>query len=285
MRRCYCDAYRKGSVAERKKALVCLGKIGDAEAAEFIEQALLEDGSREVKEKAALSLGDMGFRESCPVLIDALLAEEEGSWPIETLQDVLTDYGEISVSSLVERRCAMGPQEAGAGRLEEVLVEIGEPAIYPVLNLFGSANSYWAEEVIYQMGSVTKEYLIGKMNNQNQDFNIRCATAIPLLRMEEQRDQQRIGTLIYYCRNRDWNNIALHVFNNYREFINLGIDGTEYFLIDALNAHGDIPMAEVFLNCGSDKLDQAARAWVARRPWLFISTGGGVYQGPRWGSD
>jgi hypothetical protein len=283
MRVSYCDMYADGSASRREDVVACMCEICDEEAVGFIERALMEDKSEMVRERAAISLGEMGSHDSCPVLIESLLAEEEGSGLIETTQMVLSDFKEASAGFLVEKRCAMGQGEANTARLEEVLVEIGEPAIYPVLNLFGSANSYWAEEVIYQMGSVTKEYLRGKMNNQNQDFNIRCATAIPLLRMEEQRDQQRIGTLIYYCRNRDWNNIALHVSNNYEQFVRLGISGTEYFLIDALNAHGNIPMAEVYLNCGSAKLDQAARAWVGRRSNLYISEGTGTYEGPRWG--
>jgi HEAT repeat protein len=68
----------------------------------------------------------------------------------------------------------------------------------------------------------------------------------------------------------------------YTFFIEQGVQGSEDELIQALTEYGDQKMANVFLNCGNQKLEQAARAWAtSNRYWV-----GQTYPGNslRWGS-
>jgi HEAT repeat protein len=68
----------------------------------------------------------------------------------------------------------------------------------------------------------------------------------------------------------------------YAFFINKGEPGTENTLINALNQHGDKGMGEAFLNCGNDRLEQAARDWASKHGYVIVS--GGLAGGPIWGS-
>lgn len=64
--------------------------------------------------------------------------------------------------------------------------------------------------------------------------------------------------------------------------VKLGIEGSESRLKDLLLKHGDKQMAEDYLNCGSQALDEAGRAWAAARGYL-VSVGDGSHR-VRWGN-
>ena len=51
-------------------------------------------------------------------------------------------------------------------------------------------------------------------------------------------------------------------------------------LIEILNKYGDKGMAEDFLNCGNAKLEEAARSWAAGNGYVVQPSSGG---GPSWG--
>jgi len=70
----------------------------------------------------------------------------------------------------------------------------------------------------------------------------------------------------------------------HRFFIERGQKGSEAILIDALNQHGLADMAEDFLNCGNDLLEEAGRQWAARRGYDIMATPGRG-DSPVWGSN
>jgi hypothetical protein len=67
----------------------------------------------------------------------------------------------------------------------------------------------------------------------------------------------------------------------YDEVINLGIDALTDSLVEALERYGTKGMAEVFLNAGHPRLEQAARDWARRHGYQIVP--GSTSGGPRWG--
>jgi HEAT repeat protein len=69
----------------------------------------------------------------------------------------------------------------------------------------------------------------------------------------------------------------------YDDVIDLGIDALLDTLVDSLERHGNKRMAEVFLNAGHARLEQAARDWARRRGYQIVPAPPGG--NPRWGKD
>jgi hypothetical protein len=78
------------------------------------------------------------------------------------------------------------------------------------------------------------------------------------------------------------NNIK-YVYDHYNELIEKGIMGTEPALVRALNNYGGEEMAVIYLNSGSQKLEDGARQWADIHGYTVYQThsGGG---GAKWGS-
>ena len=64
--------------------------------------------------------------------------------------------------------------------------------------------------------------------------------------------------------------------------VDVGQKGTEGALVRALHRYGDLDLAEYYLNCGNDKLEDAARQWAGDHGYtVFTQPGVG---GDQWGS-
>jgi HEAT repeat protein len=80
----------------------------------------------------------------------------------------------------------------------------------------------------------------------------------------------------------------LHYLNSkstirvYYGLVFVGASGTEKSLASALLKRGDLEMAEFFLNCGSDTLEQAAHDWAAANGYYVVTVPGSG--GGTWGS-
>jgi hypothetical protein len=70
----------------------------------------------------------------------------------------------------------------------------------------------------------------------------------------------------------------------YQFFIERGEKGSEAALIMALEKYGSRQMAEHFLNCGNDLLEEAARKWAEAHGYTITSSLYGV-DIPIWGSN
>ena len=63
--------------------------------------------------------------------------------------------------------------------------------------------------------------------------------------------------------------------------IKLGIPGSQERLVAALMEHGDLSMAEDYLNCGSDYLAEGGRTW-AQQHGYTVGSGSGSHRAD-WG--
>jgi len=72
------------------------------------------------------------------------------------------------------------------------------------------------------------------------------------------------------------------IAGDYWFFIQRGEPRSEDALIQALNAHGSVEMAQAFLNCGNSTLEAAVRGWAGRHGYQVMPMRGGAPV--HWGS-
>ena len=70
----------------------------------------------------------------------------------------------------------------------------------------------------------------------------------------------------------------------YPIIIKIGKTGTENALINALDNFGDKEMGEDYLNCGNEKLEDAAERWGRDHGYEVITSSGSAWGRPGWGS-
>ncbi len=279
MRCTYTNLYHQGSATARQKAILCLKLIPDEGCVDFIEGTLREDGDREVRKVSATALGEIKNSGSVAVLIQALLAEGD-SEVASRVKEVLVKYGESAVAPLVEARCnTPGLSGEKCKDLESALIQIGSPAAQQLVNLIGSVHNGWVSDALVQIGNPALAPLKEKIKYGN--LHIRFCGTYVLFRICRGRNPGVVDMLLPVLQSGNIAAVAPH----YGTIIRLGIDGSEWILMEALLYCGTIPMAEDFLNCGNSLLDQAARNWVAQRPWLRIVERevSEPPTGPQWG--
>jgi hypothetical protein len=64
--------------------------------------------------------------------------------------------------------------------------------------------------------------------------------------------------------------------------VDLGRPGTEEALVTVLMRHGDVTLAEYYLNCGNNQLERAAHRWAAAHGYTVTQMPG--VPGNEWGS-
>lgn len=64
--------------------------------------------------------------------------------------------------------------------------------------------------------------------------------------------------------------------------VDVGQKGTEDALVSALAEHGDVQLAEYFLNCGNGRLERAAQTWASNHGYTVYTQPG--VGGDQWGS-
>ena len=68
----------------------------------------------------------------------------------------------------------------------------------------------------------------------------------------------------------------------YRYFVSRGFPDSEKTLIFVLDYHGHKDMAEAYLNCGNEKLADAAHRWAKQRKYIILPGSSGSWV--QWGS-
>ncbi len=279
MRRTYTKFYEEGNPSTRQKAILCLKVIPSPGCVDLIETALVGDDDKEVRKASADALGEINDSGSVSVLVQALI-EEEDAEVLSCIEEALVKYSSSAVTPLIEARCnTPGLSGEKCKILESTLAEIGPPALQPLIDLIGSAHNDWVSEALVRIGNPALVPLKEKIKYGN--LHIRFCGTYVLFRICRSKNPGVVDMLLPVLQSGNIAAVAPH----YGTMIELGIDGSEWILMEALLYCGTIPMAEAFLNCGNALLDQAARNWVAQRPWLIIveHEAIGPPSGPQWG--
>ena len=148
-------------------------------------------------------------------------------------------------------------------------------AIEPLIACLG--DKYYrvqnnAADALVKIGISIVDPLITALGNKNADIRLRAAQI--LIEMNDIRSTQPFLAAL-----KD-GNVAV-IAGAYRFIIENGEPGSEDILIKALNTYGDEIMAEDFLNCGNQKLDEAGTKWA--KDHKYTITYGGFGNGPEWG--
>lgn len=204
----------------------------------------LKDPSAHLRADAAKALGEMKDARAVEPLIGAL---KDSEWRV------------------VER----------AG---EALEKIGAPAIEPLISAL--KDSKWMVRV-YAAGALggigdarAVEPLIAALKDSKSSVRIFAAVALGNI-----GDARAVEPLIAALKDRNWG-VRLRVAE---ALIRLGQPGSEGALIQALNAHGDLQMAEALLNCGNPMLEAAAGAWGRANGYDVKPLPASESPGVRWG--
>jgi len=217
-------ALRGREAVLRRDAAEVLGRLKDARAVQPLACLLSDDEEREVQSEAAAALGRIG---------------EPG---IETLTLALS-----SENWNVRRSAAGALGDARSPRAVDALVKALEDKDGMVQTLVAQA-----------LGEIRDQRAVPPLSAllKGESRELREAAAWALAKIKYPTDPQPLNAAVT---SRDLPIIA----GAYRYLIMNGSTAAEDALVEALGQHGDIPMAQVYLNCRNKRLEEAARKWAA----------------------
>jgi HEAT repeat protein len=237
------DLLRDRDASVRANTAWALGIPNDPRALEPLINAL-KDSDPNVRHNSAESLGGLGDPRA--VLPITALLQDESQWVRERAIEVLKIFKDAR-------------------------------AVLPLISAFKDqewrVRSY-ASEALVVIGAPSVESLISALGNQNAEVRFWSAQTL-----EKIDDARAVEPLLEQL---GLGNVEV-VAGAYRFFIEAGLTGSETVLMKALDIRGTEEMAEAFLNCGNELLDQAARKWAeANNRTIRVSSVGDDY--PIWGS-
>jgi len=173
---------------------------------------------------------------------------------------------------------------------DDSLVEIGAPAVEPLVAALNGSDSLTREGAAMALGEIGNETegdhcvepLIAALNDP--DAGVRRVAAWALVRAAMTTGtgalirHDAVNALLDAMRKRELAVIA----GASRFFIERGEPGSEEVLIQALNTQGNAWVAEGFLNCGNEALEAAAKKWVSGHGYGITYVGVGKVA--TWGS-
>lgn len=240
-----------------------LGQIGEP-AVEPLIAALKEWTFSPHRRAAAMALGQVGE----PAVEPLVALIEEGDTSVSSFAaSALGQIGEPALEPLL----AALKNPSAAARAADALGKMGDPrAVEPLIAALKDPDfpSNAAADALGQIGDLRAvEPLIAALENERYDRALLALVQIG-------RDDPSV--LVPYLQ--DTSTVKV-----YRALIRLGDSATTSALVAALDAYGDEEMAQVYLNCGNDLLEAAAKRWAKEHGYMVMpSFGGGA--GITWGS-
>jgi HEAT repeat protein len=319
------------NASARSDAAVALGALGDPRAVDALVAAL-DDEYPFVRVSAAEALGAIGEPEAVPALIVALGRSATSTG--EALGDVqaatagaLAAIGDPRAVKPLVRYAA---KEWVADDVVPLLVQMGKPAVKPLIAILGERRGRQAEVAAQALGEIGDARAIkplvayGAKNGEvagaalvaigkpavlplvnaldDEDVSVRRTAADTLGKIGDRRAVKGLRGALADSEDSVWRaaSDALALIHRsdvspllpwlrsqstlrvYYGLIGLGKKGTEDELVEALEAFGSEAMAEDYLNCGSERLESAARRWAEAHGYtVFTMPGFGVTE--EWG--
>jgi HEAT repeat protein len=128
---------RERTFSEREDAIKVLGKIKDRRAVQPISDAMLYSDWMSIRSEAAAALGNMGFREAVPALIEGL---QDFEAPVRA--NVAEALGQLADQRAVDALIDALKQEKGWNmrHMSNALVKIGQHAMKPLIMLLADTS-------------------------------------------------------------------------------------------------------------------------------------------------
>lgn len=142
----------------------------------------------------------------------------------------------------------------------------------------GSSQAFVRSTAITELANIG-EPVVPKLVEamKNSSYDVRFGAADALVKMGK---VNVLDNIITNSLGQDLGRIA----ESYPYYIRKGNHGTESVLVRALNAYGTVAMAEDYLNCGNDILENGAEKW-AKDNGYIVTKKPGVHNGPIWGQN
>ena len=257
------DALKDRNGDVREAAAEILGKTGNPVLEPLI--AVLWDENWEVREETARALGRLGDSRAVNSLIAVLKYEGSSARQrtTEGLDKITSPMAEPFIASLTQ---------SIRFRIEVIkaLGQIGDkraiPALVGELQCWETAQA--ATDALERLGwspqsAEDKVHFLVAKRDGNALRQVWEQTKRVLLK-DMKSDEDKIVKNALYA------------------FIAVGKEEIIKLLIDTLNAKGDRTIAEVYRNCGNEKLSSAARDWAARYKYYVSADSGACLVG--WGA-
>ena len=291
----------------RANAALSLGNTGDSKAIEPLIEALRDENSF-VRQNAATALGHIGDSQAIEPLIEVIL-KDKIDFVKQVAAKALANIGELSFEPLlkmlgnedgnVRKNAAMALGLIGDAKAVEPLIEALKDehtgvrqnaaaalglikdtrAVEPLIEvLLKDTNSDVIKNVAIALGNfgeLALEPLFKALETEGDYVQMRVAKALGYI-----NDPRAIKFLTDALNDKKLDIIA----GAYNFFIIRGEEGTVDILIEVLNKHGNVDMAEDYLNCGNGQLSKAARTWATEHGYTITQwpTGG---SGQSWGAN
>ena len=162
-------------------------------------------------------------------------------------------------------------------KAKKYLVDFGGPAAVLLASKLGEQGADAPREVLVEMGGPAVQPLLDVLKKGERPAKLDAARTLVKI---YHRDPGAVSYLYPQAvKVNDYRTIS----QTYMFYIYLGKKDCEGPLIEALNRHGDKAMGVDYLNCGNERLDDAARAWGRRHGYTVVTRPGVSHKGPVWG--
>jgi HEAT repeat protein len=263
----------------KKNATKSLGELGDKRAvAPLIDVFKNED--TEIKTSAAEALDSLGDSAAVAPLTAALTDTDAGLRQACAQALDKLHYQPEKVEDDITYLIAL--------QAWDKVAKMGAPAFEPLVACLSDQNRDVHEGAIAALGDLGDKRAISPLSEALPDWNLNGAlvSALEKLGWKPTSDAEQIYTWIGKQDSshlkQAWektNKVLLDdvssgdqrkVQNAVYCFMALGEPKVVDDLVQILDDHGDKDMAETYLNCGNDKLAQAARDWASRNGFQTI---------------
>lgn len=128
---------RERTFSEREEAIRILGKIKDIRAVQPISDALLYSDWMSIRSAAATALGEMGYDEALPALLEGL-----GDFEAPVRANVAEALGELGNEKAIPTLIEVMRHEKGWNirHMANALGKIGEPALKPLIAILANRD-------------------------------------------------------------------------------------------------------------------------------------------------
>jgi HEAT repeat protein len=280
------------SMDVKKNAAKALAQLGDKRAVAPLINVLKND-TTEVGLAAAEALGLLGDSAAVPALVASLTDQDAGLR--QTCAQALDKlhYQPEKVEDNITYLIAL--------QAWDKVAKLGAPAFEPLSACLSDQNMDIKQGAIGALGDLGDKRAIAPLHDALPDWNLN-ASLVPALEKLGWKPASDAEQIYDWIGKQDsshlkqaWEKTSKvllddvssgdqrKVQNAVYSFMALGEPKVLDDLVQILDDHGDKDMAETFLNCGNDKLEQAARDWASKNGFqtMMLPTGSSHQN---WGS-
>jgi HEAT repeat protein len=279
------------SMDVKKNAAKALAQLGDKRAVAPLI-AVLKNDTTEVGLAAAEALGLLGDSAAVPPLVASLTDQDAGLRQAcaQALDKLHYHPGKVedNITYLI------------ALQAWDRVAKLGAPAFEPLSACLSDQNIDIRQGAIGALGDLGDKRAIAPLRDALPDWNLNASlvTALEKLGWKPASDAEQIydwiGKQDSSHLKQGWEKTSKvlledvssgdqrKVQNAVYSFMALGEPKVLDDLVQILDDHGDKDMAETFLNCGNDKLEQAANDWAKNNGYTITPIPGSSHQS--WGS-